>query len=64
MLRERLLEHVAQLFRFAALASNQDDFVAGGAFARSGQSYLESGYEFRLSATPHAATNLHGGYYL
>jgi hypothetical protein len=39
MLLERLFEHVAQLFRLAALASNQDDFVAGAAFARS--------YEFR-----------------
>src|SRR6266852_2278362 len=47
MLLERLFEHVAQLFWLAALASNQDDFVAGGAFARSGQAYLESGYEFR-----------------
>jgi hypothetical protein len=47
MLLERLFKHVAQLFRLAALASNQDDFVAGEAFARSGQAYLESGYEFR-----------------
>jgi len=47
MLLERLFEPVTQLFRLAALASNQDDFVAGGAFAKSGQASLESGYEFR-----------------
>src|ERR1700675_1347138 len=48
MFLKDLFEPVAQLFRFAALAFNHKDFMANGAFARSRQADLESGYQFRF----------------
>ena len=44
---EYLLKPVAQLFRPAALADNED-FVANRAFGGSGQTYLKSGDQLRF----------------